>query len=448
MSKVDPQLFTPEARNGVMARTRFMRFTESTTIAAAIMLGAAITAVVCANTPLSASFLAFWQLPLSLSVGSFALDFTIESFINDFLMAIFFLVVGLEIKYEVTVGALTDIRAALLPVLAAVGGVAAPVAIYIAFNAGTEAAGGWGVPAATDIAFALGILAILGSKVPSGLRVFLSTLAIADDIIAIAIIAVFYGHTPDVFWLVATAVVMAVLVLLNRLHVYHIRWYMIVGLVLWFCVFQSGIHATIAGVLLAFTIPAKSPVRPPVFREWANGKIHQAHEEFEEGEPVLAQKGYIDHIDDVSKMANFLTPPLSTLKKAIEPFSSFVVLPLFALANAGVALAGTTPAELFTSTAALGVCVGLVVGKPVGIMLMSVIAVKSGLSDLPEGVTWQHMLGAAILGGVGFTMSILVASLAFSSESIAIAAKAAVLTASVIAGLLGFAVLLRQARQG
>lgn len=177
-------------------------------------------------------------------------------------MAIFFLVVGLEIKYEVTVGQLTSVRKALLPILAAFGGVAVPIVIYLAFNAGTDASGGWGIPTATDIAFALGILSILGPRVPAGLRVFLSTLAIADDIIAIVVIAIFYGHSPDVYWLVMVAVVFGVLLLMNRFHVYRIRWYIVLGLLLWFCVYMSGIHATIAGVLLAFAIPSRSRFVP------------------------------------------------------------------------------------------------------------------------------------------------------------------------------------------
>lgn len=447
MTKVNPELFTNEARRGVMARTRLMRFTGSTTIAAGVMLVAAVVAVIVANSPASGSFASFWETPLSFTIGSFSMSMTLEGFVNDFLMAVFFLVVGLEIKYEMTVGALTDIRNALLPILAAVGGVVMPIVIFAAFNAGSDAAGGWGIPTATDIAFALGILSILGSRVPSGLRVFLSTLAIADDIIAILIIAIFYGHAPSVPWLLMVALVTGVLLLLNKMHVYRIRWYIIVGLVLWFCVYMSGIHATIAGVILAFTVPSKSPVRPMEFKDWTDGKLAKAHEDFDDGKPVLAQGSYIDHIDDISHMANFLTPPLSTLKKTVESFSSFVVLPLFALANAGVSLAGIGPADLLASTAVLGVFLGLVVGKPVGIMLMSFITVKCGWSDLPKGVNWHHMLGASVLGGVGFTMAILVAGLAFTDEVITTEAKAAILAASLVAGVVGFLILLRQARK-
>lgn len=447
MKNVNPDVFTPQARKGVVARVRLMRFTESSTIAAGVMLVAAIAAVIIANTPANGAFAAFWETPLELSIGSFTLAFTFETFVNDFLMAIFFLVVGLEIKYEVTVGQLTSVRKALLPILAAFGGVAVPIVIYLAFNAGMDASGGWGIPTATDIAFALGILSILGPRVPAGLRVFLSTLAIADDIIAIVVIAIFYGHSPDVYWLVMVAVVFGVLLLMNRFHVYRIRWYIVLGLLLWFCVYMSGIHATIAGVLLAFAIPSRSPVRPDEFGKWTSDKLQRAHDGYDDSQPVLAQGEYIDHIDDISHLANYLTPPLSTLKKTIEPFSSFVVLPLFALANAGVTLVGTDMSQLLSSTAVLGVFFGLVVGKPVGIMLMSFITVKTRLSELPQGVTWGHMLGAAVLGGVGFTMSILVAGLAFDDALVTSEAKAAILAASLVAGVLGFLILLHQARK-
>lgn len=448
MPKPDSHLYTSEAQGGVRVRTRLAHFTERPTVAAGIMLLAALIAVLIANTSCAMDFHAFWQTPLTLGIGTHSLTLSFEGFVNDFLMAIFFLVVGLEIKYEVTVGALTSARKALLPILAALGGVLVPIVIYLSLNAGGEAATGWGIPAATDIAFALGILSILGDRIPAGLRVFLSTLAIADDIVAIMVIALFYGHAPDVLWLIMTALVMGVLLLLNRLHIYRIRWYVLAGIVLWFCVYRSGIHATIAGVLLAITIPSRSPVHPAAFDEWAQGKLRRAHEGLKRDTPVLAQGEYIDHIDDVSQVANFLTPPLSTMKKALEPFSSFLVLPLFALANAGVSLAGISMSAFLSNTAVLGIVLGLVLGKPVGIMLMSTIAVRCGFAELPEGVTWGHMLGAAVLGGVGFTMSILITGLAFYDPSTTMQSKAAVLLASLIAGVVGFLLLLRQARRG
>lgn len=447
MMDIDDKLFVSGAHRGAAVRARLLRFTGSTTVAAGVMLAAALVAIVIANTPANEPFRSFWETPLSFVIGSFSLDLTLETFVNDLLMAVFFLVVGLEIKYEVAVGELTEARKALLPIIAAVGGVVVPIIIYLAFNGGSASAGGWGIPTATDIAFALGILSILGQRIPAGLKVFLSTLAIVDDIIAIVVIAFFYGHAPDVFWLAMMAFSFGALVLLNRLHVYRIRWYVLLGVVLWFCVYQSGIHATIAGVLLALTIPARSPLHPGEFGSWTRGKLDQAHEGFDEGRPVLSQDGYIGHIDDIARLANYLTPPLSTLRKKLEPFSSFIILPLFALANAGVRLVGVDPLQMVTSPAVLGVLLGLVVGKPIGIMLASTIVVRSGLSELPTGVTWRYMLGASVLGGVGFTMSILVAGLAFDDSLLALEAKAAILVASLIAGVAGFIILLHEARR-
>lgn len=427
-------------------RTRkLVQFTHSSTISAGIMLLAAIVALIIANSGLIEPYEALWDTQLGVTVGERFFGLTLGTFINDALMAIFFLVVGLEIKYEVTVGELVDIRQALLPIVAAVGGVAVPIAIYAAFNHGLPTASGWGIPMATDIAFALGILALLGSRVPSSLKVFLSTLAIADDIIAILVIAVFYGHTPNLPWLLGAAVVFACLLLLNRSHVYRIRYYLILGVVLWICVYESGVHATLAGVLLAFTIPSRSPVNPLVFNTWIKEHLDHEEEGYDRTRPVLAQGPYIDRVDEISRVANYLTPPLSTLKKKVEPWSTFLVLPLFALSNAGVCLVGQDLSAILTSSTALGVFFGLVVGKPVGILMASILTVKSGLSTLPSGVCWRHMAGAAILGGVGFTMSIFVANLAFIDPSITIAAKSAILLASLVAGLCGYALLFVEA---
>lgn len=447
MSRFNPELFEDDVSRNVAVQRRLVHFSESTTITAGVMLACAIASVIIANTSGAEAFHSFWSTTLSLTIGTSTLALNLEMFVNDFLMAIFFLLMGLEIKYEFTVGALTDVRNALLPVLAAVGGVLVPICIFLVFNAGTESAGAWGIPTATDIAFALGILAILGTRIPKGVRLFLSTLAIADDLIAIVVIAIFYGENISLFWFLMMAVVVAILMSLNRLHVYHIAPYLIIGLVLWLCTFASGIHATIAGVLLAFTIPSRSPVRPDGFHDWAHDHLDRAREDFHDDKPVLAQGAYIDKIDNISKVANYLTPPLSTLKKKIEPFSSFVVLPLFALANAGVSFAGVSPASLFSDNLVLGVFLGLVIGKPVGILAASFIAVRTGLSKLPDGVRWGHIVGASVLGGVGFTMSILIAGLALPSAAMVAQAKAGILIASVCAGLIGFFILLAQSRK-
>ena len=348
---------------------------------------------------------------------------------------------------ELTVGELTNIRQALLPIMAAIGGVLAPIGSYLAFNAtNPETAQGWGVPTATDIAFALGILALLGNRVPSGVRVFLSTLAVADDIIAILVIAVFYGHSPSMFWLGMAAAVLVVLVLMNRSHIYSLVPYLLVGAVLWYCVFMSGVHSTIAGVWLAFVIPSGSRVNLESFISWSGDKVRQARDAFQPETPVIAQGDYIKTVADLSQVTRQVVPPATRLEHKLYPWVYFGILPLFALTNADVSFTGMDIGSMLTDPVLYGVMLGLLVGKPLGIMLMSFAIVKSKLASLPENVNWFHMLGASILGGVGFTMAIFVANLAYTDEMHIATAKLAILAASLLAGVLGFVFLLLQAK--
>lgn len=424
-----------------------IRFTHSSTRAAGVMLAAAIVALVIANTPAHGSFLEFWHTEVTVGFGDMVATMSLAHIINDVFMAVFFLLVGLEIKYEMTVGELTNIRQAALPIIAAFGGVAVPVVIYSVFNAADPAAAqGWGVPTATDIAFALGIMALLGSRVPNGIRVFLSTLAVADDIIAILVIAVFYGHSPSFFWLGLAAAVFVALLVMNRTHIYSLFPYVIVGGVLWFCVFMSGVHSTIAGVLLAFAIPSGSRVNLNSFLNWSDDRVREARSVYDEGTPVIAQGEYIKTVQNISRVTRQVVPPATRLEHKLYPWVYFGILPLFALTNADVALGGADFASLAASPVLLGVFFGLVVGKPLGIMLFSFITVKLKIASLPENVNWMHMLGASILGGVGFTMAIFVANLAYDEEALITAAKLGILIASFVAGVAGFALLFAQAR--
>ncbi len=428
---------------------RFMKLihlTHSSTRAAGVMLGAAIVSVIIANTGLYEGFLEFWHTHVEVSIGELHGEMSLLHIVNDLLMALFFLLIGLEIKYETTVGELTNIRAAALPIIAAVGGVLMPIAVYSLINAGNPAtAGGWGVPTATDIAFALGIMALLGNRVPVGVKVFLSTLAVADDIIAILVIAIFYGATPSVPWLLGAAAVLVVLIVMNRKHVYALAPYMLVGLVLWFCVYLSGIHATIAGVLLAIAIPSDSRVKLSKFLNWSRERVEEAGEIYEADKPVVTQPEYITTVRSLSRISRQVLPPVTRLEHKLHPWVYFAVLPLFALANADVSFAGSDIGALMTSPVLLGVFFGLVVGKPLGIMLFSFLAVKLRIASLPDRVNWRHMLGAAVLGGVGFTMAIFVANLAYADASLIADAKLAILVASLVAGVVGFVVLYRQA---
>lgn len=445
----DPDgLFIAEVQGRNKRLRQLIQFTHSSTKAAAIMLLAAIVALVVANTPAHGPFLEFWHTQVSIGIGAFHGEMSFAHIINDIFMAVFFLLVGLEIKYEMTAGELTNIRQAILPILGALGGVLAPIAIYLAFNAThPEAFMGWGVPTATDIAFALGILSLLGSRVPNGVRVFLSTLAVADDIIAILVIAIFYGESPDLLWLGAAAIVFVALIVMNRMHVYSLVPYILVGCVLWFCVFSSGIHSTIAGVLLAFAIPSGSRVNLDNFFDWSNKRLRMANSFYEGDEtPLVAQKDYITTVSSLSKISKQAVPPATRLEHKLYPWVYFLILPLFALTNADVAVTGLDFATVTSSPVVLGVFCGLVLGKPIGIMLLSFITVKTRIASLPEFVTWRHMLGAAVLGGVGFTMAIFVANLAYADAMLVTEAKLSILVASTVAGVIGFVLLLLQAK--
>lgn len=441
-------LFIDEVQGHQKRYRKLIDFTHSTTRAAFVMLLAAVAAVIIANTAAFEPFEEALHLEVGVFLGSGTASMSVAHVINDLFMALFFLLVGLEIKYEMTVGELTNIRQAILPIMGAVGGVLAPIGVYLAFNAANpETAFGWGVPTATDIAFALGILALLGDRVPSGVRVFLSTLAVADDIIAILVIAVFYGHAPSLAWLAAAAVVLAVLIAMNRAHVYALVPYLLVGAVLWYCVLMSGVHATIAGVLLAFTIPTGSRVNLHSFMDWSGEKVRQAREAFEPDAPLLGQGDYLKTVKILSRVSRQVVPPAIRLEHRLHPWVYFAALPLFALTNAGVRFVDADPAAIFSDPVLYGVLLGLLLGKPAGIMLMSFLTVKTKAARLPQGVTWMHMLGAGILGGVGFTMAIFVANLAYADPAHIATAKMGILLASLIAGVAGFLFLFVQARR-
>ena len=441
------RIFISEVQGHQARYRKLLQFTHSSTKAAGVMLLAAVVALVVANSGAYGPFLEFWHTEVGFLLGEQHASMSMAHIINDIFMAVFFLLVGLEVKYELTVGELTNIRQALLPIMAAVGGVLAPIVIYLLFNAGNPATShGWGVPTATDIAFALGVLALLGNRVPSGVRVFLSTLAVADDIIAILVIAIFYGQSPSPFWLAAAAVVMVVLMAMNRGHIYSLVPYILVGVVLWYCVFMSGVHSTIAGVLLAFTIPSGSRVNLRGFVAWSGDKVREARDVFRPETPVIAQGDYLETVAALSQVARQVVPPATRLERKLYPWVYFGVLPLFALTNADVSFTGIDVGSMLTDPVLYGVMLGLLLGKPIGIMLMSLVIVKTKLASLPENVNWFHMLGASILGGVGFTMDIFVANLAFTDETHVATAKLGILAASLLAGVLGFVFLLLQAK--
>lgn len=395
-----------------------------------------VIALLLANSGFAEPFNAWLDAPIGLQLGDFSYAFTTQSFINDFLMAIFFLVVGLEIKREITLGELSELDAALLPIAGAIGGMLVPAACYllIVMNA-DEGLSGWGVPMATDIAFALGLLAMLGRRVPLSLKVFLTTLAIVDDLGAILVIAIFYGHGLNPVYGAAAAGVFLVLIGLNRFGVYNIFPYAILGIALWVCVYASGLHATLAGVLLAIAVPSRPPVNLEGLLAQANAvfKGEQTKDTDADLKDVIPSHETVRALDTIHSR---IEDPAHRLERLLEPWSSFLILPIFALANAGVLLSGAG-----INTVSIGIVAGLVIGKPLGIVAGCWLLVKSGRSSLPDSVTWLQLLGAGLLAGVGFTMSIFISNEAFATEALVDTAKIAVLCASTVAGISGLALL-------
>jgi len=405
------------------------------------LLGATVLALLIANTPLHEGFQAFWHTHVGITVGHWEISKSLLHWINDGLMALFFFVVGLEVKREVVVGELKTPRQAALPLLAALGGMAVPVVLYLALNSGQEGASGWGVPMATDIAFALGVLALLGSRVPSGLRVFLAALAIGDDIGAILVIAVAYTSSVAWLWLGAAFLAVCLLLLFNVLGIDSSSPYWIVGLFVWFCFLNSGVHSTMAGVLVALTIPTTSRCAPMEFVEQARTWLTRIISTDVEGQHVLESNDQQHLARELQAGAKWIQAPLQRMEHAMLPVTTYFVLPLFALANADVTFIGADASHLLLGRVSLGVVLGLVIGKPIGIITMTWLAVRLRIADLPRGVTWRHIVGVGALGGIGFTVSIFIANLAFRSGSLPTEAKLAILVASVISGVVGWLIL-------
>lgn len=432
------QLFNETQRKRIERRDIWERISENGTIAAAVMVVAAIAAVICANSDAYEAIHHILMEPIHVGIGSHTMAISIEVFVNDFLMAIFFLLVGIELKYEMTVGELRRPRQALLPMLAAVGGVVVPATIYMLLNRGSGSAQGWAIPMATDIAFALGVLSLLGNRVPAGVRVFFSTLAIADDLISIAAIALFYGQAPDLMWLLAAAVVTVSLFMLNKTQHYRLAPYLVGGFVLWVCLFKSGVHATLAGVIVAFAIPARSGIRLDNLTDWLRGYMPDLVDSYDEDAHILGQHDFTHATLGAERVMHRVSPPLVRLERKISTPVNFIILPLFAFVNAQVRLVGVDVVQLALDPVSMGTYFGMLLGKPIGIVGVTFLLVKFGIAELPSKVTWRHIVGVGILGGIGFTMSILISGLAFPAEPFEmLAAKAAILAGSVSAAVIG-----------
>jgi NhaA family Na+:H+ antiporter len=438
----------PPAEGAAQLVTRHLRpfyqFAQTGSTGAILLVLCAVLALIWANSPWGAAYFDLWHTELVIGSEAAPRAMSLQHWINDGLMVVFFLLVGLEIKRELVVGELSNLRQASLPIIAALGGMIVPALVYVAVNAGTDALRGWGVPMATDIAFALGVLQLMGPRCPVGLKVFLTALAIIDDMGAIAVIALFYTSSLSLGAIAVALVTLAALIALNKAGVRVLTPYLVLGFVLWLAVLSSGIHATIAGVLVALTIPVRTRIDADEFANLARYLVH----EFERAETgdrsVLTSKGQQDAIHGLESAAEAVQSPLLRLEHALSPVVAFVILPLFALANAGVALEGARAP--WQSNVGLGVLLGLLIGKPIGITLFSWIAVRLSWSSLPRSVGWGALHGAAWLGGIGFTMALFIGGLAFGATPRLDEAKLGILLASVAAGVIGSWIVSRSLR--
>jgi len=427
----------------------FQRFVHSEVSGSVVLLACTLIALAWANSPWAESYFDLAHTKIGISWGDAVFHLSLQHWVNDGLMVLFFFVVGLEIKRELVVGHLSTARKAFLPVSAALGGMIVPAAMYLLFNAGGEGARGWGIPMATDIAFALGILAVFGSRLPIGLKVFLTALAIADDIGAVLVIAVFYTEEVRLVALAVAGVLLLLLLAANRAHLRRPGVYILLAIGVWAAVFASGIHATVAGILVAFVVPVRARIDPTEFMQRSHGVLGQLAE-LDEGAltrvSMLEEKQQLALLDDLYRAAGDMRPPGITLEYFLHPIQAFFVLPLFALFNAGVAFNAdmlAMPPDPIT----LGVVVGLLAGKQIGVMLFAWLAIVSGRASLPEGVGWPMIYGASCLAGVGFTMSLFISELAFAGALATDEAKLGILAGSLLAGVWGYLVLRRALRR-
>jgi NhaA family Na+:H+ antiporter len=416
----------------------FRRFLHTEASGGILLLASAIVALVWANSAWSESYFGFWKKTVfTVVAGGVSLSHPLYWWVNDGLMAIFFFVVGLEIKREVLLGELSSPRRAILPVAAAAGGMLVPAGLYLLLNANGAARDGWGIPMATDIAFAIGILSLLGRRVPAGLKVFLTALAIADDLGAILVIALFY--TGGVGWngFALAGAAFAGMLVLNRLRVRSAIPYLVLGILLWLGFVYSGGHPTVGGVLAAIAIPARQRIDAGEFAAVGGRAIEEFEADQNRGPSALPSAVQRDALDRLARAIGQVEMPMRRLEDALHPWVSYLIMPLFALANAGVAIEAGL-GSLFGDALALGIVAGLVIGKPAGILLLAWLSVRLNLAELPPGVGWRSILGAGSIAGIGFTMSIFIAGLAFAGdETLLTTAKLAILGASLVAGILG-----------
>jgi len=420
----------------------FQRFIHSEVSGSILLLACAIGALAWANSPWSEAYQHLLHTSVGVTWGSANFHLDLHHWINDGLMAIFFFVVGLEIKREVVVGELSSLKKAVLPFAAALGGMVVPAVLYAVLNFRGAGARGWGIPMATDIAFALGILSLFGSRVPVSLKVFLTALAIVDDLGAVVVIAVFYTDKIAFGGLIVAAVLMVLIVVAGRLGVRRTGVYLLLCIGVWAAVFASGVHTTVAGTLIALLVPVQATIAPREFLARCRTRLDQLQSSQLTQQSMIHDHEQLEALGDIYVAAEDMTPAGIRLEHHLHPVTSFLILPLFALFNAGVPISieGLRAGPIAVG---MGVVIGLVIGKQLGVLGLSWLTIRSGRAELPDGVNWGQLWGASCLAGVGFTMSLFIISLAFRDPALDSQAKLGVLVASVIAGLLGYVVLHR-----
>lgn len=426
----------------------FQTFFQQEASSGILLIIATIIALAWANSPLEKYYVSLWHTDVFIKFGSFEITKDLLHWINDGLMAVFFFVVGLEIKREVMVGELASRRKAILPIVAAIGGMVIPAVLYISVNAGGPAQGGWGIPMATDIAFAIGILSLLGNRVPLSLKVFITAVAIVDDLGAVLVIALFYTSEIELGFLIFGGVILLLLAVMNWLRVRSPILYGVLGFFLWAAFLKSGVHATVAGVLLAIMIPVRTRINTEEFLERASQSLEKFRVHGKTGESVLTNKEQRSAIHAIEVAAEQAQTPLHRMEHSLHPWVGYVIMPIFALANAGINLSAINGGDILSALSqpvTLGVMAGLIFGKQIGVFGAGYLAVKLGWSDLPAGMTWTRLWGLSTLAGIGFTMSLFIAGLAFNESNLLDMSKVGILVASLISGIVG-ALILRMAK--
>jgi len=441
------RLITGDLKSPVMVVTKIMQtssfqyFFTRISQAGFLLFGAAVVAFIWSNIS-PEGYSHFWHKEISIHIGSFTLSHSLVHWINDGLMTIFFLTVGLEIKRELLVGGLSDPKRAVLPVAAALGGMVVPAAIYVIFNAGSSTISGWGIPMATDIAFSLAVLSTLGKRVPFGLRLFLTAFAIADDLGAILVIGLFYTPSIHLGALGAAVLLVSGLLVLNKAGVRFTAPYLIICVLLWFALSKAGLHSTIAGVVTAMFIPSQGKYDTDIFLQMVSQKLENLRCQGQGcGQSILVNRKHLDAVQDISLACREVETPLQRLEHGLSSWVGYLILPLFALSNGGVTLIGLDPFAAVSHPITVGIVMGLVLGKPVGIFLFTYMTAKILKADLIQGTTWMQILGAGFLGGIGFTMSLFISNLSFTEGGYMEYAKIGIMAGSLLSACCGYLIL-------